>query len=317
MCPGIDSRGAASHLPDGGKCAFLSLFPRDAVGEYQLSAIKVARGLRRKQEYPTTHSLKELLYFGEDPYVGLAWADMAFIESYGSSAVKAKDAITRAIQTHLDGPVHLIVEVGSFIGTSAVRTWGHLVENTGIVLCVDTWQGDVNMRLGSQFQKFMSLKHGHPTLYNVFLQRVFAHNLTERIFPLAMPSLTAARLLAAAQWIIDVIYVDSAHEQGETLIELHMYFNLLRPGGILLGDDWKVFPAVKHDVTLFAECVNRPVTILGDNVWMITKPTPPADDSSSIFNARGAGAQAMTRGRARGRGWRADAQGRGRRQVGG
>jgi len=198
--------------------------------------------------------------------------NMDQFERYGSSARKARTSIIHAISAHLDKPIAFMVEVGSFIGTSAVYTWAKAVGRTGIVLCVDTWQGDVNMRLGSQFQNFMSLQHGHPTVYDVFLQRVLFHNLTEHIFPLAMPSLTAARLLAVTNWVIDVIYVDSSHEQGETLIELHMYFSLLRPGGILLGDDWTVFPAVRHDVSLFAKCVNRTVSLIADNVWMLTKP---------------------------------------------
>jgi hypothetical protein len=45
--------------------------------------------------------------------------------------------------------------------------------------------------------------------------------LTQHVFPLAMSSLTAARLLAVANWHADVVYLDSAHEQGETLLELH------------------------------------------------------------------------------------------------
>jgi hypothetical protein len=34
-----------------------------------------------------------------------------------------------------------------------------------------------------------------------------------------------------------LIYLDSAHEQGETLIELALYWNILQPGGVLFGDD--------------------------------------------------------------------------------
>ena len=49
----------------------------------------------------------------------------------------------------------------------------------------------------------------------------------------------------------DVAYIDTAHEQGETLGEMFAYWELLRPGGLLLGDDYNYFPAVKYDVDAF------------------------------------------------------------------
>ena len=47
-----------------------------------------------------------------------------------------------------------------------------------------------------------------------------------------------------------MIYLDSAHEQGETLIELALYWNILQPGGILFGDDWS-WMTVRCDVKKF------------------------------------------------------------------
>ena len=47
-----------------------------------------------------------------------------------------------------------------------------------------------------------------------------------------------------------------------------------------MGDDWSVFPAVKHDVTLFAKCINRTVSLLGNNVWMLTKPHSESGDDT-------------------------------------
>ena len=88
-----------------------------------------------------------------------------------------------------------------------------------------------------------------------------------------MASLTAARLVAVTNWRVDVAYIDSAHEQGETLVELHMYWNLLREGGALLGDDYELFPAVRHDVDAFARCKNVTVERWGmAHLWLIFKP---------------------------------------------
>ena len=61
------------------------------------------------------------------------------------------------------------------------------------VLCVDTWLGDLNMRLlqRKKFARFMRLEHGMPQLHRVFLDRVVSHNLTDVVLPLALPSFRA------------------------------------------------------------------------------------------------------------------------------
>ena len=48
----------------------------------------------------------------------------------------------------------------------------------------------------------------------------------------------------------EVIYLDSAHEAGETLLELQLAWSILAPGGVLFGDDWK-WHAVRNDVLRF------------------------------------------------------------------
>jgi len=43
-------------------------------------------------------------------------------------------------------------------------------------------------------------------------------------------------------------FLDSAHEHGETYVEACVFFKLLRVGGLLCGDDYYSFPAVKADI---------------------------------------------------------------------
>eukprot|EP00966_Prymnesium_polylepis_P224769 5198631-Prymnesium_polylepis.1 len=107
------------------------------------------------------------------------------------------------------------------------------------------------MALGRVESKLMDKRWGQPTLYHQFLTNLVAANLTEHVLPFMAPSLLGARALAWAGLQPDLIYLDSAHEQGETFTELATLWPLLTPQGILLGDDlnWK---AVNHDVKLFA-----------------------------------------------------------------
>ena len=50
----------------------------------------------------------------------------------------------------------------------------------------------------------------------------------------------------------DVIFLDSAHEEDETFMEISMYYKILMPGGIMFGDDYG-WPAVKNDVNRWVE----------------------------------------------------------------
>ena len=40
----------------------------------------------------------------------------------------------------------------------------------------------------------------------------------------------------AVQYTVDAIYLDSAHEFGETFFELMLFWEVLKPGGVLFGD---------------------------------------------------------------------------------
>ena len=95
------------------------------------------------------------------------------------------------------------------------------------------------------------------------------------MYPLTLSSILGARAIATFNWIVDIAYIDSAHELGETLVELFLYYDLLRPGGLLMGDDFYMFPAVAHDVTIFASCKGLKVDFLPEEYfgqWVIQKP---------------------------------------------
>lgn len=182
--------------------------------------------------------------------------------------------------------------MGSFVGSGAIHALAPLLTRQpkdysgsgsgsgsdndrnnaedGILLCVDTWLGDVNMRINPAFDPLTLPLHGTVRLFDIFMSNVLFHNMQDVIYPLTLPSIVAARLLGHQAWRADVVYIDSAHELGETLIELVMYYQLLRVGGVLMGDDYSSFPAVKHDVDAFASYVGSPLTVV-EGQWFLVK----------------------------------------------
>ena len=164
------------------------------------------------------------------------------------------------------------VEVGSFLGASATLLGNVMKESGSVLLCVDTWCGDINMWLMDDFVGFMNKPHGNPQLFDKFMLNMINNKLTNTVIPLRVSSIVAARMLRVLKYEIDFVYVDAAHEAGETFMELMLYHDLLKKGGVLFGDDYHYFPAVKYDVDLFCKVHKYTLTFTGDgDTWMIKK----------------------------------------------
>ncbi|CAF1518183.1 unnamed protein product [Rotaria sp. Silwood1] len=165
-----------------------------------------------------------------------------------------------------------IVEVGSFTGNSAT-IMGNVLKNAyprAFLLCIDTWLGDLNMWVNKVVWKHLSVtEDGRPTVYYQFLANIIQQNLTNVILPVSMSSIIGARFLQTYQFRPQLIYLDSAHEQGETLIELALYWNILRSGGILFGDDFS-WLSVRCDLKKFAYMRRLTIEHL-NGTWLLKK----------------------------------------------
>lgn len=228
--------------------------------------------------YPSFTDLVELFHHGKNPYTGMSAGDPKQFEGYPSFAQVMSGTIQEGIIRLLGNErPRFFVEVGSFIGSGMVHTWAPLVSGhqsgQGLVLSMDSWLGDVNMRVLPNFEHYLANDHGVPTLAHRFMRRMVHENLTTRVVPLPLPSLVGARLLAMCEFIVDGIYVDSAHERGETFAELLLFYQILRMGGVLCGDDYATFPAVEHDVNRFAQEFNLEIVFLEPRKieWCIKK----------------------------------------------
>ncbi|CAD7968566.1 unnamed protein product [Amoebophrya sp. A25] len=159
--------------------------------------------------------------------------------------------------------VNFIVEVGSFQGHSAVLIASILDSIAGLedipVLCIDPWTGDLNIWANREWdadvQHWASpVRDGRSLLFDQFMTnvqfKVSKHLSPNHILPFHATSTVGARFLKAMKWHPEVIFLDSAHEEQETLIELRLYYEVLAPGGILFGDDFN-WPGVKNDVLTF------------------------------------------------------------------
>lgn len=128
----------------------------------------------------------------------------------------------------------LMLEVGAYEGVSAVH-WSHAIGGagrTGTITCVDPWEAylgsvgsehaermDRELASGVVYQRFLdNCKHEHP---NVKLRSFIGSMATFR----------------GKRGAFDIAYIDGCHRFGACLTDIRAAFKLLKPGGLLCGDD--------------------------------------------------------------------------------
>lgn len=146
----------------------------------------------------------------------------------------------------------LIVEVGSFVGESAIFMAEHLKKRKqdSAILCIDTWMGGIDH--WEKRPADLKFWFGRPSLYYQFMGNVIQRGHQDIILPLSLDSLNGARLLKLLGIVPSLVYVDASHEEGDALRDYEAYWELLPQGGGLLCDDltgW--FPGVLHDFDTF------------------------------------------------------------------
>jgi hypothetical protein len=169
----------------------------------------------------------------------------------------------------------LIVEVGTWKGASAVRMAQHAltIDQTVTVLCVDTWLGSNEVLWSdAELRALLKLSHGYPSIYQQFLANIILEDLTKTVFPLPMTSIAAAELLSRFHILADLIYLDAGHGEYEVYGDLQHFWALLRPGGVLFGDDYGLtWRGVVRAVNRFAGEQGLPLEI-DQGKWAVAKP---------------------------------------------
>jgi len=170
-----------------------------------------------------------------------------------------------------------IIEVGTWKGQSAI-TMGTHVKQSGLrclITCVDTWLGSLEFWDGLEDtpERDLRLRHGYPQVYYQFLSNVVHAGLQDVILPFPAPSLIAARYFARQGLTADLVYIDGSHDEQDVLADLRAYFGLVRPGGVLFGDDFN-WEGVRNAVTAFAAESRCRLYLFDEVFWVFQVPPP-------------------------------------------
>lgn len=135
-----------------------------------------------------------------------------------------------------------IVEVGSWLGASALAMTEGFGPAGGTIHCVDTWNGSYTDLSGTM----ADLLGGSDNLLRIFKDAV-GDRLGSTIVPHQMKSLDAAR-----DWTLplDLAFIDAGHRYQDVRRDIEVWQRHVRPGGILAGHDYHVpdFPDVTKAV---------------------------------------------------------------------
>jgi len=171
----------------------------------------------------------------------------------------------------------IVIEVGTWTGGSLLHMF-ELSQSLGCqprFIAVDTWLGsNPEFWFNDVERERLHLVGGYPTMFRQFVVNILTHGATEEIFPLPT-STAAARVLRRLGIVADAIYIDGGHEEEEVKADVELYYDLLRPGGVLLGDDYHSrWPGVVRAVDDFAATRRIEVSLLGAkrSKWWLTKP---------------------------------------------
>lgn len=129
------------------------------------------------------------------------------------------------------------VELGSWMGASAIPVARSIRRWRGTLTCVDTWSGEINQAQGQPA--------GAPWMLVSCARHIIDAGVSATV------RLVPATTADAAQWWtqpIDYLYVDADHSYDSVLADLRAWVPHVIPGGLIVGDDYanRLFPGVKQ-----------------------------------------------------------------------
>lgn len=160
-----------------------------------------------------------------------------------------------------------VVEVGSWVGESAVALASGIGKAGGKVHCVEHFQGNVHDGLAS-----LAAGAG-PELLRAWHAFNCGPLLGQRIELIEATSLDAAKRFPAKPGI-DVLFVDGEHTEAALLADLQAWLPKVRKGGTVLGHDHSdLFPGVAAALQRIAKKLKVKIKTFPDTtLWYFDKP---------------------------------------------
>jgi predicted O-methyltransferase YrrM len=169
----------------------------------------------------------------------------------------------------------VVIDVGAWKGASTIYLADIMKRNAvaGTVIAVDTFLGSVeHWDKTSGFAGLIPHRFGMPLLYEQFLSNVVRCGAQDRIVPLALTSAGGGVLLRRLGIQAGLIHIDASHDYEDVLRDARVYWDVLQPGGFIVGDDYNQdWPDVIRAANQFA--TEKVVAVMSrPPKWIVRKP---------------------------------------------
>jgi len=125
------------------------------------------------------------------------------------------------------------VELGTWMGASAIPVARSVRRWRGTLTCVDTWSGSVSERTVQQ-----------PWMLVHCVRNLILAGVSASVRLVVSTTADAARFWTEP---IDYLYIDADHSYASVVEDLQAWVPHVKPGGLIVGDDYNnpMFPGVK------------------------------------------------------------------------
>ncbi len=174
------------------------------------------------------------LWRGQDPFEGFP-AERYEMDTQGWGSV-------HPFLTDTIGEIRprIVAEMGVWKGGSTLTMASTLksLDLDAVVIAVDTWLGSWDHWENDMWFEHLKFERGYPTLMRTFMTNVIKSELQDFVVPLPLDSLNAVHVLRAFGIALDLVHIDGSHAYEAVSADIRAWWSLLRPGGVLIGDDY-------------------------------------------------------------------------------
>jgi hypothetical protein len=183
----------------------------------------------------TRDELITSIWDGNDPFAGadvLPWDGLGYTTSQHRYLAEAVE----------DMRPRIIIEIGVWKGVSTMLM-ARRAKELGLdcaVIAVDTWLGSAEHMTGVNTKKGFPRLNGYPQVYFTFLSNCILYNVQDYVVPLPLDSVNAHEVIGHHKIEADLIHIDAGHDYRSVKSDIEAWWPMLRPNGLLLGDDYYV-----------------------------------------------------------------------------
>jgi len=158
------------------------------------------------------------------PLKGKPLYDLPFIAFTEFDRDALKELIGKVLR-----PGARMLEVGSWLGNGSTRTFvEHLLPQSGVLYCIDTWKGSANIERHQQIVRDFDV-------FSTFMLNVEAYGGIGVVRPIMMTSKEAAEIFSDR--FLDLAFIDGDHSYDAVREDIRLWSPKVRVGGILCGHD--------------------------------------------------------------------------------